>query len=100
MLPKQLRTAKIQERLIDPQGINRWKAARLARFVHQRIARWLDGKNTVELDDLDCLIIRWMCQHLGIGSGINFNPFRGGAALCGNTMIESVPYLKSRLAIR
>lgn len=103
MLPAKLRSAKVQGLLLvnrrDIGFIASWRACQVARGVIETMARWLDGKKMVQVDDLDAAIIRSACHHLGLGGGLAFDPFHGGAALCGNVMAIPAKYLESILSL-
>lgn len=94
MLPAKLRAAKVTAKLFDPQGIDRWIAPRVARGVAKTTLQWMADRDRVQLDDLDCAILRWTCRHLGLGQGLAFNPFHGGGALCGDTMTISTTRIR------
>ena len=84
MLPRKLRTAKIQKKILQPEGIELWQAP--------VITKWLDGHDTVTIDDLDVAIINATCQYLRAGApGIGWRPLR--KANCGNEAIVSAERL-------
>ena len=80
MLPRKLRTAKIQSKIIDPQGKARWQAATVARGILRTTAKWLEDKDEVEIDRLDILLLERSKQHLHEAAPIiGWTPFRAQA---------------------
>ena len=68
MLPEKIRTAKIQKKILQPEGIELWQAPIIAKGILNTITNWLDGKSEIILDDLDIAIIRETCKHIRNGS--------------------------------
>ena len=95
MLPRKLRTIKIQNKILNPQGADLWAAPVVARGIIKTTLKWLKGKQQVEMDEFDCAIIRAALNHIRSGQG--FNPISGGAALVGDKMLISAPYLREKL---
>jgi hypothetical protein len=93
MLPKKLRTAKIQQKILQPEGVETWQAPTVARGIVRTSVKWLEGQDEVWVDDLDIAIIRAACQHLREGAaGIGWQPLRKGA--CGNEARVNAEYLR------
>lgn len=99
MLPKKLRTAKIQEQILFPQGVGLWQAPVIAKGVYKTTLRWLEGKSEVTLDPLDIEILRKAGEHRRNGDPIvGFRPFRKG--FCGDITTVSADYLRYLLGAR
>lgn len=93
MLPRKLRTAKIQQKILRPQGLETWQAPTVARGIVNTILKWLDGQTEVTVDDLDIFIIRATCHHLREGApGIGWQPLRKRE--CGNEARVSADRLR------
>ena len=81
MLPRKLRTPKIQEKIIDPQGVARWQAGIVARGILNTTAKWIEGKEQVTLDRLDIVLLAKSKEHLHESAPIiGYNPFQSIAS--------------------
>lgn len=77
MLPRKLRTQKIQEKVINPQGTARWQAGQVSRGILNTAIKWMEEKDSVTIDRLDILLLTLCFEHLHESAPIiGWNPFQ------------------------
>ena len=98
MISKKLNHPKVQKYLLNPEGIERWKAAWVARGALNTILKEIEGKDVIEVSENDAAIIRSICRNFLQGNPA-YNPFSGGRAFNIRVMLQTPQMIRRALGI-